>query len=114
IRSLGCDRLSVVQQMSEVSAVAEIPFLVPKIREKSAVAELGYRPALDIIRFASAMWVMLSHTGACKGGGHAVSIFFVLSGYLIGGQLIEEKLRTGAIQKSVFYFKRVTRIWLPY
>jgi peptidoglycan/LPS O-acetylase OafA/YrhL len=60
------------------------------------------------------MWVMLSHAGAVKGGGHAVAVFFVLSGYLIGGQLAKEKRQAGKIRLSEFYFKRITRIWLPY
>ena len=73
-----------------------------------------YRPVLDVVRFLAAIWVMLSHTGAVKGGGHAVSIFFVLSGYLIGGQLVDEKRRRGGIEIPEFYFKRITRIWIPY
>jgi hypothetical protein len=39
-----------------------------------------YRPGLDAVRFLAAMWVMLSHAGAVRGGGHAVALFFVLSG----------------------------------
>lgn len=73
-----------------------------------------YRPALDIVRFLAAIWVMLDHADAMKGGGHAVAIFFVLSGFLIGGQLVHEKRRSGGIRLAEFYFKRVTRIWLPY
>ncbi len=75
---------------------------------------LPYRPVLDVVRFLAAIWVMLNHAHAVKGGGHAVAIFFVLSGYLIGGQLVDEKRRSGAIRLPEFYFKRVTRIWLPY
>jgi peptidoglycan/LPS O-acetylase OafA/YrhL len=73
-----------------------------------------YRPGLDVVRFLAAMWVMLSHAGAVRGGGHAVALFFVLSGYLIGGQLVCEKLASGAVRLPEFYFKRVTRIWIPY
>ena len=73
-----------------------------------------YRPVLDVVRFLAAIWVMLSHADAVKGGGHAVAIFFVLSGYLIGGQLVDEKRRSGTIRLREFYFKRITRIWLPY
>ena len=73
-----------------------------------------YRPVLDVVRFLAAMWVMLAHAGAVRGGGHAVAIFFVLSGYLIGGQLVCEKLASGTVRLPEFYFKRVTRIWIPY
>jgi peptidoglycan/LPS O-acetylase OafA/YrhL len=73
-----------------------------------------YRPGLDVVRFWAALWVMLSHADAVRGGGHAVALFFVLSGYLIGGQLVCEKLASGTIRLPEFYFKRVTRIWIPY
>jgi peptidoglycan/LPS O-acetylase OafA/YrhL len=73
-----------------------------------------YRPVLDVVRFLAALWVMLSHARAVRGGGHAVAIFFVLSGYLIGGQLVCEKLASGTVRLPEFYFKRVTRIWIPY
>jgi peptidoglycan/LPS O-acetylase OafA/YrhL len=75
---------------------------------------LGYRPGLDIVRFLAALWVMFSHAGAVEGGGHAVSVFFVLSGFLIGGQLLKEKREANTICLREFYFKRVTRIWVPY
>ncbi len=75
---------------------------------------LPYRPGLDVVRFLAALWVMLNHAGAASGGGHAVAVFFVLSGYLIGGQLVSEKVFSGRVRFSEFYFKRVTRIWVPY
>lgn len=74
----------------------------------------AYRPMLDVVRFLAAIWVMLSHARAVHGGGVAVSVFFVLSGYLIGGLLIAEKRRTGRIGLTDFYFKRLLRIWVPY
>jgi peptidoglycan/LPS O-acetylase OafA/YrhL len=73
-----------------------------------------YCPGLDVVRFLAALWVMLSHAGAVGGGGHAVALFFVLSGYLIGGQLVCEKFASGTVRLPEFYFKRVTRIWIPY
>lgn len=82
--------------------------------EPAPVRGAPYRPALDIARFWSALWVMLAHAGLVRGAGHAVAIFFVLSGFLIGGQLVEEKRKTGHVRLDPFYFKRITRIWLPY
>lgn len=75
---------------------------------------LEYKPALDIIRFLAALWVILGHADVLLGTDHGVTIFFVLSGYLVGGQLIDEKLRNGSININQFYFKRITRIWPPY
>lgn len=40
-----------------------------------------------------------------------VSIFFVLSGYLITGILIREKTRTGRVNLRAFYARRAYRIW---
>ncbi len=81
---------------------------------KVARTGLTYRPVLDVVRFLAAIWVMLEHAEAVSGGGHAVAVFFVLSGFLIGGQLISEKRKTNSIALYEFYFKRVTRIWVPY
>lgn len=83
---------------------------VPNLRKDY----LEYKPALDIIRFLAALWVILGHAKAVEGGHHGVTLFFVLSGYLIGGQLIEEKYQTNRIKIREFYFKRITRIWVPY
>jgi peptidoglycan/LPS O-acetylase OafA/YrhL len=98
--------MSIVVEESKISAESK-----PVV---SGQTSLAYRPGLDIVRFFAAVWVMLTHAGAVEGGGHAVAVFFVLSGYLIGGQLFKEKSRTGTIRLSEFYFKRITRIWLPY
>lgn len=75
---------------------------------------LSYKPALDIIRFLAAFWVILGHAKAVQGADHGVTLFFVLSGYLIGGQLIHEKEIENKIDFKEFYFKRITRIWPPY
>ena len=64
------------------------------------------RPGLDVVRFLAALWVMFAHAGAVRGGGHAVALFFVLSGYLIGGQLVCEKSTSGTVRLPEFYFKR--------
>jgi len=97
----------------EASAASKARFEVGPAGDTPRVV-FPYRPGLDVVRFLAAMWVMLSHAGAMGGGGHAVALFFVLSGYLIGGQLVCEKLTSGTVRLPEFYFKRVTRIWIPY
>jgi peptidoglycan/LPS O-acetylase OafA/YrhL len=47
-------------------------------------------------------------------GHKAVSLFFVLSGFLITYLLLVEKQKTGTIQIKNFYLRRILRIWPLY
>jgi peptidoglycan/LPS O-acetylase OafA/YrhL len=47
-------------------------------------------------------------------GSLCMDAFFVLSGYLIGGQLLNEKIKTKGIKYGNFITKRVLRIFPPY
>jgi peptidoglycan/LPS O-acetylase OafA/YrhL len=47
-------------------------------------------------------------------GGHAVSFFFVLSGYLITYLMIEEVELSGSFSVKNFYTRRILRIWPLY
>ena len=47
-------------------------------------------------------------------GAEGVSLFFVLSGYLITYLLLAEEQRTGTIAVTKFYVRRVLRIWPLY
>src|SRR5271154_1425495 len=85
---------------------------------------------LDSIRFIAALMVYLQHgmsqsylyldiKGTVWGkllmtissGGTGVSIFFVLSGFLITYLLIAEDETKGVISVKNFYIRRVLRIW---
>jgi peptidoglycan/LPS O-acetylase OafA/YrhL len=46
-------------------------------------------------------------------GSEAVVMFFVLSGYLVGGKVIE-RCREGSFDLRSFIVDRVTRLWVPY
>jgi peptidoglycan/LPS O-acetylase OafA/YrhL len=78
---------------------------------------LGQYPALTSLRFVAALMVFLFHfppRGAVwdvvAGEGHSgVSIFFVLSGFLIAGRYAEE-LAAGTIRLSEYFLRRVARI----
>jgi peptidoglycan/LPS O-acetylase OafA/YrhL len=75
--------------------------------------DAAYQPAFDWLRGALAVGVMLSHAGLfswAHAGGFAVDVFFVLSGWLIGGLL----LNTPRAELPRFYFNRAVRIWVPY
>lgn len=92
-----------------------------------------YFKNLDAIRFFAAMMVFLSHSLSdsysllhiegsmlmsvlklASTGGIGVSIFFVLSGFLITYLLISEHEQTGEIALAKFYLRRVLRIWPLY
>lgn len=77
-------------------------------------------PSLDGLRAVSIFLVVLSHAvrkpGQAAGYTHqlgalGVSIFFVISGYLITALLIQERETTGRISLRNFYIRRAFRIW---
>ena len=72
-----------------------------------------YYPWFDWLRLSLACVVLFGHEGIIQwrnAGNFAVQIFFVLSGLLIGGQLVILPRR----QLPRFYFNRALRIWGPY
>jgi peptidoglycan/LPS O-acetylase OafA/YrhL len=85
-----------------------------------------YLPGLNGIRAIAALIVVISHISqlfkahlnfsfpAYFGGGLAVTLFFVLSGYLITYLLILEKEKFNTIDLKAFYLRRILRIWPLY
>jgi peptidoglycan/LPS O-acetylase OafA/YrhL len=69
-------------------------------------------PALDGIRGLAVLSIMLFHTGATwfAGGGIGVDVFFVLSGFLITGLLLDERGATGRVRLPAFYARRALRL----
>lgn len=70
-------------------------------------------PLFDWLRFILASVVALHHEGLLgwpNAGNLAVQVFFALSGWLIGGILLNTS-RNGLPR---FYYNRATRIWIPY
>lgn len=47
-------------------------------------------------------------------GGYGVDIFFAISGYLIGGDLINQKLQNNSIDFKEFYLRRYLKILPPF
>ncbi len=70
-------------------------------------------PALDGLRGVAVAGVVAFHTGAswAKGGYLGVSLFFTLSGFLIGGLLIREFDGSGHISLGGFWTRRFRRLW---
>jgi peptidoglycan/LPS O-acetylase OafA/YrhL len=79
---------------------------------------LGARhlPALDGLRAVAVGGVLLFHFGLVRFAFAiaGVSLFFVISGFLITHLLLEERERTGTISLRLFYARRALRIFPAY
>ncbi len=47
-------------------------------------------------------------------GGMGVDLFFVLSGFLVGGLLVQELIKTGTLRTRRFLLRRIFKIWPAY
>lgn len=72
----------------------------------------GFRPDIEGMRALAVLLVVVFHTGLgpLAGGFVGVDVFFVISGFLITGLLMDEARRTGTIDLPVFYARRVRRL----
>ncbi len=91
-------------------------------------------PGLNILRFYAAVAVIYDHiversnypglshypnllqpiSYLLPSSGNAVTLFFVISGFLITYLLLAERERTGTIAVGKFYIRRILRIWPLY
>jgi peptidoglycan/LPS O-acetylase OafA/YrhL len=73
---------------------------------------LPYQPQIDGLRAIAVLAVVLYHFGVpgLPGGFTGVDVFFVISGWLIGGLLWRELLATGHIRLGAFYLRRIRRL----
>lgn len=73
------------------------------------------RPELDGLRGVAILLVLASHAHvpgfALAGGTVGVSLFFVLSGYLITSILVAEHARVGRVSFRAFYLRRALRLF---
>jgi peptidoglycan/LPS O-acetylase OafA/YrhL len=83
---------------------------------------------LDVLRALAILLVLASHAASSRDGGFlqpldaflhrigwsGVDLFFVLSGYLIGGLLFNEIRRHGQLDVRRFLVRRMLRIWPSY
>src|ERR1019366_7648286 len=80
-----------------------------------------YRPELDALRFFAFLAVFLHHGPSyglfdlvTRAGGFGLSMFFLLSAYLITELLFREREQTGTIAWKLFFTRRALRIWPLY
>ena len=83
--------------------------------ERSSEPDRAYRADIDGLRALAILSVVLYHAGVpgVTGGFTGVDIFFVISGYLIGGHIYAE-LRAGCFSYLSFYRRRAKRILPAY
>lgn len=87
----------------------------------------GRIPSLDGLRALSISLVLVGHLAGTRHfpvsaavgnywalGEFGVRVFFVISGFLITGILLDEQQRSGRISLRRFYFRRTLRIFPPY
>jgi peptidoglycan/LPS O-acetylase OafA/YrhL len=71
----------------------------------------GYLPALDGLRALAIGAVLAQHAGIPRiSGYHGVTLFFVISGFLITSLLLRERASTGSIDLRRFYLRRFARL----
>jgi peptidoglycan/LPS O-acetylase OafA/YrhL len=88
---------------------------------------------VDGLRALSVLWVVVFHTGwhsvgaiplatyfellgapwmlPIWRGAFGVDVFFVISGFLIAGMLLDERRETGRVALGLFYVRRLLRLW---
>jgi peptidoglycan/LPS O-acetylase OafA/YrhL len=80
--------------------------------KKDKIEGKEFREDLQGLRAIAVLFVLLFHAGVpgLKGGFSGVDIFFVLSGFLITGNLLREAISTGTVSLQNFYAKRIRRL----
>ena len=81
-------------------------------RGGGSAARLPWQPALSGVRGLAIILVLLFHVGlpVQSGGPVGVTLFFVLSGYLITSLLIAERRETGRVNLGAFVIRRARRL----
>ncbi len=77
-----------------------------------ATHDSAFRPDIEGLRAIAILLVVAFHVGVAgfHGGFVGVDVFFVLSGYLISGLLVEEIEATGTLDFVRFYGRRARRL----
>ena len=81
-------------------------------RDDAAYGRFGYHPGLDGVRGLAVLAIFLFHAGSplVPGGPLGVSVFFTLSGFLITRLLLDEAVRSTALDLPKFWARRLRRL----
>lgn len=79
---------------------------------KQRAYRLGYRPDVEGLRAVAILLVVAVHAGVSllPGGFVGVDVFYILSGYLITGLLVQESATNGHFRFANFYARRLRRL----
>ncbi|MEU2611988.1 acyltransferase family protein [Micromonospora sp. NPDC007271] len=77
-----------------------------------ASSQTSFRADIEGLRALAVVLVLVGHAGSqfLPGGFVGVDVFFVISGFLITGLLVDELDRTGRISLAGFYARRAKRL----
>jgi peptidoglycan/LPS O-acetylase OafA/YrhL len=108
----GAHRRGLIRSVLHRSAVLG---LAGRAQDDAAVAATGrrrFRPDIEGLRAIAVVLVVAFHAGipGITGGYVGVDVFYVISGFLITGLLMDELERTGTISLRSFYARRVRRL----
>jgi peptidoglycan/LPS O-acetylase OafA/YrhL len=86
----------------------------PLVVQQPLLAQPKYRPDIDGLRGIAVLAVVAFHAfpALCKGGFIGVDVFFVISGYLISGIILND-LERQKFSFASFYARRIKRIFPP-
>ncbi len=72
----------------------------------------GFRSDIESLRGLAVIAVVLYHAGfgPFSGGYVGVDVFFVLSGFLITGLIVDERVRSGSVGFGSFFARRIRRL----
>jgi peptidoglycan/LPS O-acetylase OafA/YrhL len=87
-------------------------FLPSGSESGTAPEDRPFRPDVEGLRAVAVLLVVLFHSGvsALPGGYIGVDVFFVISGFVITGVLLRERVSTGRTSILAFYGRRCRRI----
>lgn len=112
-----------------ISSIQDDQGLLPSTEPVAKSPQKGRIFELDILRGIAVLLVLASHSlqfdvapgvfhnvwhAFGRAGGVGVDIFFVLSGFLIGGLLFTEILNHGTLDVTRFIIRRGFKIWPSY
>jgi peptidoglycan/LPS O-acetylase OafA/YrhL len=99
------------QPADAVAAPTEVTPGAPE-PEAPATGSDRFRPDIEGLRAIAVVAVVLFHAGVPGfGGGYVgVDVFFVISGFLITGQMLRDKEKTAGFGFAEFYARRIRRL----